>query len=374
MDRNDVLIEPSKEKEEGSGKKSIVYVRWLFILLMIPVSFLVPEITVSKSALFQTLAVAVVYNVLVTMATLKNLQKKRKNPALFVYLDILGVAIFSYQLGGINSDVFILFLFIIGYYGIGSDINHAARLSIFTVIVYTIGCISASRVNLEEMNYWRLLLRDAFIIFSAYAISHITGEVKRYDEMHRREFKLARTDKLTGLANRHYFDQKLKEEAEYADHSGNPLSVLIFDLDNFKRFNDTYGHVWGDKLLALFSDIIKQNIRRTDIPVRYGGEEFLILLRDLDMETAKNVGERIRKQLEKQRIYIGNDDNKKKVTVSGGVAEYPRHSKNIKEVIDYADKALYYAKEIGKNIVVGFDEIGKVQHAVQMDIDTYMNR
>jgi diguanylate cyclase (GGDEF)-like protein len=188
-------------------------------------------------------------------------------------------------------------------------------------------------------------------------IAFLSNEVHKYNEMHKKEFKLARMDKLTGLANRHYFDQKLREEVEYADLNGKPLNVLIFDLDNFKRFNDTYGHVWGDKLLSLFSDIIKQNIRKSDIPVRYGGEEFLLLIRDLEIDMAKCVGERIRKSLEKQRIYSGNEDDRRKVTVSCGIAQYPKHASDIKLAIELADKALYYAKESGKNMVVSYDEM-----------------
>ena len=221
-----------------------------------------------------------------------------------------------------------------------------------------------------ELNYFRLVLRDFMFVAATYGVTLIEMEVKKYDEMHKKEFKLARTDKLTGLANRHYFDQKLIEEVEFADKSGKPLNVLLFDLDDFKNFNDTYGHTWGDKLLTLFSDIILQNIRKTDIPVRYGGEEFLILIRELDINIAKNIGERIRRQLEKQHIYVGSDENRKRVTVSGGIAQYPTNSKNIKDVIELADKALYHAKVNGKNQTVSYDEI----NGVQIDIDTYLTK
>jgi diguanylate cyclase (GGDEF)-like protein len=146
----------------------------------------------------------------------------------------------------------------------------------------------------------------------------------------------------------------------------------MFDLDNFKKFNDTYGHVWGDKLLSIFGEIIMQSIRKTDIPVRYGGEEFMILIRDLDLEVAKSIGDRIRRQLENQRLLTGEGKEKVKITVSCGIAQFPRHSDDIKKVVDYADQALYYAKEIGKNIVVSYDEIGKLREAVQIDIDSYM--
>jgi diguanylate cyclase (GGDEF)-like protein len=130
----------------------------------------------------------------------------------------------------------------------------------------------------------------------------------------------------------------------------------MFDIDNFKRFNDAYGHVLGDKLLVLFSSIIKQSIRNTDTPVRYGGEEFLVLIRGLDIILAKSVGERIRGQLENQKISVESGGKRSRVTVSCGIAQYPRHSSNIKKVIELADRALYKAKELGRNRVVVYDE------------------
>jgi len=209
----------------------------------------------------------------------------------------------------------------------------------------------------EEFNYLRLITKDLLIMIAALGVSLLNRQVKKYDEMHRKEYKLARTDKLTGLANRHYFDQKLKDEVEYADRNSTCLNILIFDIDNFKQFNDSYGHLWGDKLLALFSDIIKQNIRSTDIPVRYGGEEFLLVIRDLDLKLAKSVGERIRRSLERQRSNIEWELGGATVSVSGGLAQYPMHSSDIKEIINFADKALYFAKENGKNKIVSYDEL-----------------
>jgi diguanylate cyclase (GGDEF)-like protein len=264
--------------------------------------------------------------------------------------------------------------FVISYYGISKNISGIVNLSIYTIILYSLTSIAFDKQVLAEFNYLKLVMRNFFILLTTYAVSIIVIEVNKYDEMHKKEFKLARTDKLTGLANRHYLDQKLEEEALYAEYSKKPLNVLMFDLDNFKMFNDTYGHVWGDKLLSLFGDIILQSVRKTDIPVRYGGEEFIILIRDLDLETAKSIGDRIRRQLEKQNMFIDDGDIKKRVTVSCGIAQFPRHSNDIKKVVEYADKALYYAKEIGKNIVVSYDEIGKLRETVQIDIETYLKK
>lgn len=362
------------EKTGGRFNKAAIYFRWFFVAFVLPVFLHVSQDAVSPILFFETLALAVVYNIAVTIYLVRHNGENKGTISLLGFADAVFVSVFSYQLGGIDSDIYVVLLFIIGYCGIYGDKSSAIKVSTFSIITYTLSTVYASAGLSSGISYWRLVLRDLFILFAAVGISFIIGEAKKYNEMHKREFKLARTDKLTGLANRHYLDQKLAEEVDYADFSGEPLNVLIFDLDNFKKFNDTYGHVWGDKLLTLFSDIVKQNIRRYDIPVRYGGEEFLILIRGLSIDMAKSVGDRIRRQLEKQRIYIGNGENRKRVTVSCGVAQYPKHSPDIKEVIELADKALYHAKEIGKNIVVNYDEIGNVQNNVQVDIDMYMER
>lgn len=344
--------------------------RWL-IIIIITFYFLFAYNSDSKNIQFMwVIFFSACYNTIISLFLPKNEKNMRKITKFIIFCDVVFVSIISYNLGGINSDMYILYFFIIGFCGIYSNFSFTLIVGLFSILSFSILALK----NVEDLNYFRLVIKDVFIIMASIGVMLLNNEIKRYGEMHKKEFKLARTDKLTGLANRHYFDQKLQEEVQYADISGNPLNILMFDLDNFKRFNDTYGHVWGDKLLTLFSDIIMQNIRKCDIPVRYGGEEFLILIRDLDIEMARSIGERIRRQLEKQRIYIGDEDNRKKVTVSCGLAQYPKNSPKIKEAIDFADKALYHAKASGKNIVVSFEEIGKVQQGIQMDIDSYLER
>lgn len=373
---NDMINESIKEKKiKGMRfKKNFLYFRWIFLLFVVPMFLFVSDYPPSLKNFWQTFSLSILYNGIVTVLVfMKKPDWIKKLLSLIFYLDVVLICTFSFILGGINSDIYIVLFFIIAYYGVSKDVSGTVNISIFSMLVYSLTSIGSELDNLSQFNYFRLILRDFFILLASYGISIIIVEVKKYDEMHKREFRLARTDKLTGLANRHYLDQKIEEEALYSEYSRKPLNVLMFDIDNFKSFNDTYGHIWGDKLLSLFGDIIMQSIRKTDIPVRYGGEEFMILIRDLDLEMAKSVGDRIRRQLEKQNLFTGEGNKKAKVTVSCGVAQFPRHSDDIKKVIEYADKALYYAKEIGKNIVVSYDEIGKLREAVQIDIETYLS-
>ncbi|MCX7921289.1 MAG: GGDEF domain-containing protein [Clostridia bacterium] len=350
-----------EEKLKSLNKWSVVICfKWLSLLLVIFMYFFVSEFKIHSSAFVKTLAVYAFYLLITTSLVMKNTEDNRKlSLILFLttYIDIVSVCTFSYQLGGTGSDIYILLFFIIGYCSLYGNISSAYRLGMLCIILYSASSFLADKAGIGILNPWKLLIRDFLLIAASFSVSLVCYEMKKYNEMHKKEFKRARTDKLTGLSNRHHFEQKLKEEEEYAQRTGNPINVLIFDLDNFKSFNDTYGHIWGDKLLTLFSGIIRQNTRNDDVAVRYGGEEFLIFIRDLDIETAKGVAERIRKNLEMQRVYIADDENRRIVTVSCGVAQYPIHSKRLKDAIECADKALYRAKEIGKNTVVSYEEI-----------------
>ncbi len=358
---NEIVKFPEKGPRESARhtKLIVLFYRWVFLVCIGILTLPGSNLKLNGYALLETLAVVTIYNTVVTVYVLKSRERINRASTIFIYVDVILLSIISYFCGGLYSDIYLFIFFLLGYCGIFNDAYYTLRVGVISVIFYTASCIFAAGFNNVELEFERLAIRDLLLILGAYGISRINYEVKKYDEMRKREFRLARTDKLTGLANRHYFDQKLREEVEYADEYHAALNVLMFDLDNFKSFNDTYGHMSGDKLLSLFADIIKQCIRKSDIPVRYGGEEFMILIRDLDIFIARNVAERIRRQLEKQRIYVGAGENRKKVSVSCGIAQYPYHSKNIKQVIEFADQALYHAKETGKNAVVVYDEIGQ---------------
>lgn len=351
-------------KQANRISRSILVYRWMFFLFSAVLCLTGNMDEIRWYAILETLAVVAIYNVLVTVYFYR---KRKRYSQPIIYCDMSALAVLIFFCDGIRSELFIIFFFLIGFSGIYSDISNTIKSGVLATILYTAACLLSGQSRDDSAFITALIIRDTMLLMATYASTRINYEVRKNDDLIRREFRTAMTDKLTGLANRHYFEQKLKEEVEYANEYDSVLNVLLFDLDNFKGFNDTYGHLSGDKLLMLFSDIIRKCIRRTDIPVRYGGEEFLILIRDLDIIIAKSVGDRIRRQLEKQRIFIDSADGRQKVTASCGVAQYPTHSNNIKDVIEKADQALYYAKSIGKNIVVMADEIGQPRKALERE-------
>lgn len=158
-------------------------------------------------------------------------------------------------------------------------------------------------------------------------------------------------DHLTQIYNRYFFNSFLRQEADRSERYKIPLSMLIIDIDFFKKVNDTYGHLAGDKVLIELADILRERSRKIDIPARWGGEEFVILLPETSLEGAVIFGERLRERIEEHDFpEVG------KLTVSVGAAQLDGNEIGM---IENADKALYYAKEHGRNRLCTTLDLGK---------------
>ena len=170
--------------------------------------------------------------------------------------------------------------------------------------------------------------------------------------------KDATLDALTGLNNRHQFALRLREETASAKRQNTPLCCIMTDIDFFKKVNDTYGHAVGDCVLKNVAKTIKKELRENDIPSRYGGEEFAILLPYTTLDEATLVAQRLRRAIEKKKINIEEYNiqgvSQLSVTISVGVSAYDKTMKEPQLLYQNADKALYEAKESGRNKVVVF--------------------
>jgi diguanylate cyclase (GGDEF)-like protein len=154
-------------------------------------------------------------------------------------------------------------------------------------------------------------------------------------------------DPLTGLFNRRYMEESLERELHRAGREESALSLLILDLDNFKRFNDRLGHAAGDTLLRSLGEFLLAQVRREDIPCRYGGEEFVVILPKATKQDAYRRAESLREEARAQWVPYGPG-----VTVSIGVAGYPEDAATTRSLLDSADAALYRAKAEGRDRVV----------------------
>jgi diguanylate cyclase (GGDEF)-like protein len=169
-------------------------------------------------------------------------------------------------------------------------------------------------------------------------------------ELHKRAEELSIIDELTGAHNYRYFVQKFQEEKKRAVRYNLPLSIIMVDIDWFKKLNDSHGHEVGNVVLKSLAGTIRSCVRDVDIFARYGGEEFVVILPQTPPREAFHIGERIREQVEKPIIDAGQS-GRVKITVSVGVSSYPENGHSEEELVSVADQALYQAKGSGKNLV-----------------------
>jgi diguanylate cyclase (GGDEF)-like protein len=162
-------------------------------------------------------------------------------------------------------------------------------------------------------------------------------------------------DTLTSLYNRRYFEERLGVEAQKSFYSGTPLSLVMVDIDLFKKVNDTFGHTEGDQILCKISSLLKTSVRKKDTVARYGGEEFILILPEAGLEESFVIAERIRRLVEDTPFEVGQAQVN--LTISMGISNFPSHrAKSKEELVKMADQALYDAKRGGRNKVCIYTE------------------
>ena len=203
-------------------------------------------------------------------------------------------------------------------------------------------------------------LSGPMVVLAAYAVVALVARLaltsrdkdsvaRRLEHALHEQERLAVTDPLTGLHNRRFFEEVLKIEAERARRHGAPVSLLVIDLDHFKRVNDTYGHQGGDAVLTTTSRRLAEALRAGDVLARYGGEEFVVILPETGLDDAVAVGERCRMAI--GGAPIPAHGHQVAVTASVGVAVLGEHASSIEDLVRAADHALYLAKRLDRNQV-----------------------
>ena len=183
-----------------------------------------------------------------------------------------------------------------------------------------------------------------------YDVTDIASNKLRLEEANLQLQSLSRTDALTQLNNRGFWEECLQQEYRRAMRSGLVVSLVIFDIDHFKKVNDTYGHQAGDEVIRNTSRTLKDSIRTTDISGRYGGEEFVVILVDTSANDARVFTERLRKKIEASVVqYEGQDIS---YTISLGIAQLTNDMESPRQWLECADTALYTAKETGRNLSI----------------------
>ncbi len=203
----------------------------------------------------------------------------------------------------------------------------------------------------KPFNKLELLVR----VRSLLRIKHLHDELQeKVIELQRTKEELrhlAITDGLTGLYNYRYFKEQLLQELNRAKRHELNISVVMIDIDHFKHYNDKNGHPAGDLVLKEIAYLLKANIRNIDLAARYGGEEFSLILIETDKPSAGIVAEKIRKLVEENGFASENSQPGGKLTISTGVATFPKDGEDFDTLVSQADQRLYRAKEAGRNLI-----------------------
>jgi len=211
---------------------------------------------------------------------------------------------------------------------------------------------SANGTFVQGQRVSRQLLRDGDVIqFGPTAVFRYTITDESQQALLQQLYDASVTDALTGAHNRDHFDTHLRSELSYARRHKTDVSLVFFDVDHFKRVNDTYGHPAGDAVLVELANAVRAITRNEDVFARYGGEEFALILRGIDQAGAASVGERVREKIEAVRAVT--EQGTLQITVSVGCASFADlEEKTPEALVSTADRRLYAAKHAGRNRVI----------------------
>jgi|TARA_B110000914_G_scaffold111892_1_gene97935 diguanylate cyclase (GGDEF)-like protein len=181
-------------------------------------------------------------------------------------------------------------------------------------------------------------------------IGNVLGSALHWRHEYEKIHNNATHDGLSGLLNHQTFKERFNDEIQRAARFQQKMAIMIFDLDKFKKVNDTLGHQYGDYVIQTVSKIMQDNVRSVDVVARYGGEEFAVILINSDVEMSTIVAQRIVDNIADFNFLMDGVDAR--VTISGGMSEYPKHSENTKDLIEFADQAMYATKQKGGNGII----------------------
>ncbi len=224
-------------------------------------------------------------------------------------------------------------------------------ITLFSVLICSF--LYFSTYVMDKYNVWTWIVIPLILATFIFVCSFIVKYLLKSRDFEY-TYKLATTDGLTELYNHRFFQEQMKNKLENAIKNNGQLSLILLDIDFFKKFNDKYGHQAGDAVLKHVAKTLKSCVRNNDHVCRYGGEEMAVILDNTARETAVNIAEKICKTIAGKQ-YDLTPDLAVNITVSLGVATYPENGKTVTDLIEYSDKCLYKAKENGRN-QVGFIE------------------
>ena len=337
------LSGPDQDELRGFGR-TIAEIQWLLVVLVLVYLVAVDLDEESGVAIYSALGLLGAF-----VLTLHYIQFYKKETLTKLAIETVVMFAFitwvTWYSGKIDSPLLNLYLLPI----IASSLILGKLItSILTgavILCYVAMANDSGLSNPETLSYWVMLFAlIAPIVLVAYITTMLSADIRYAMAKIKR---ISDTDELTGVYNMRSFSTILRRTFQQSVRHAHPLSIVMIDSDNLKAVNDTHGHNAGNKLLQHLVYKVSEELRRTDIVARYGGDEFIVLLPETGRQGAMETAERIRQAFEISRFeYRGNSLG---VTVSLGLASYPEDGANVDVIVDKADKALYRAKRLGRN-------------------------
>ncbi len=286
----------------------------------------------------------------VSLADTKSTPVDRYTPGVKIHTTYINNILNTNQIEPVDMkyNLLITFIFVlltsVLLFRINSNLINA--LSVAGILAAYFGL---SLFMLGSFNIWINLAFPIFLILATYTIVYVVKFIRKSEDFER-TYKLATTDGLTELYNHRYFQEQMLANIDTCKRYNTNFSLILIDIDFFKKFNDKFGHQAGDEVLRQVAGILKKSVRASDIVARYGGEEMAIILTNTGLEDAKTTAAKICKAVADKpfKLSEGIECN---VTISLGVSTYPTHGQTPQDLIEISDKGLYNAKENGRNQV-----------------------
>ena len=278
-----------------------------------------------------------------------------------INFDLVALSLIVLFSGGLSSPIIAMFIVYIMIATFLTDYHKAFRNTltvIFLLLVITL--LQNSENFFSSQQTMAMLTFDIMFIFTYFVSGYLSKNLRTNEallkELLKQTQELSIADGLTGLYNQMHFFELLNLETRKSQRYNLNYSLIMFDVDFFKNYNDHNSHMHGSETLKSIGTIMKNKFRTTDLLAKYGGDEFVIILPQTDKVGAYLAAERLRESVEKQVFPGAETQPLKKLTISIGLASYPEHGLSDEEILNRADKALYFAKESGRNRTIIYNE------------------
>ncbi|TFG80305.1 MAG: GGDEF domain-containing protein [Chrysiogenales bacterium] len=275
--------------------------------------------------------------------------------------DLVALALTVFFSGALNSPIIAMFIVYIMISTFLIDYHKAFRNTLKAIfLLLAIGLLQNSQDFFSSQQIMSMLAFDFMFIFAYFVSGYLSKNLRQNEELLKNLLQQTRelsiSDGLTGLYNQMHFFKLMDLENKKSQRHNLSYSLIIFDVDHFKNFNDSNGHLRGSQTLKAIGAITKNKFRSTDLLAKYGGDEFVIILPQTDKVGAYLAAERLRESVERQTFPGAETQPHKKITISIGLATYPEHGLTAEEILNHADKSLYFAKESGRNRTIMYND------------------